>query len=164
MFLFFVSGMITVKKIEYFRNPHFTGRKRSCGKVMFPQVSVCTQQEGWEGIEEGYLYIKCIMDIKPGDLSPTSPNIRHGTYPSLLVTSGGGQWRPVQTCSLGDQPCPRVTSGGGHWNWKHVRFPSGRYASYWNPFLLHSAMMSSGDDFQSCAKLLKTVLVSNEFY
>ena len=36
--------------------------------------------------------------------------------PSLLVTSGGYHWRPVETCSLDLtlQPPPQVLTSGGH--------------------------------------------------
>ena len=45
-------------------------------------------------------------------MGPHSPDMRHETSPSpghetwypLLVTSGGDHWRPIQTCSLEDDP------------------------------------------------------------
>ena len=54
-----------------------------------------------------------------------------------LLTSGGQHWRPVQTCSLAPPP-PGATSGGQ--SPKHIWFASGRYASYWNAFLLKSCL------------------------
>ena len=65
------------------------------------------------------------------DLGPNPP----------LVTSGGDHWRSVQTFLFGDL-APRVTSGGGHWNWMHVRFPNGRYTSYWNALLFFLTKVS----------------------
>ena len=82
------------------------------------------------------------LDIRPGTTTPWTSELepllsRHQTQnlPStpapcpLLVTSGGHQWRPIQTCSFGDI-----------WWWplklKHVWFPSGWYAPYWNASLL----------------------------
>ena len=50
----------------------------------------------------------------------------------LLVTFNGQGWRPFQNCSLEDPP----TSADIWWTVKHIRFGSGRYASYWNTFLL----------------------------
>ena len=56
--------------------------------------------------------------------------------PSLRVTSGGDHRRPVQTCSFGDSDPPFLSN---IWWWqlklKHKRYPSGRYASYWNAVL-----------------------------
>ena len=71
----------------------------------------------------GYPPPCCTSDLRPTpsplDISP------------LLLTSGGQHWRPLQTCSLEDPPRSDI------WWWplKHVRFASGRYASYWNAFL-----------------------------
>ena len=66
-----------------------------------------------------------ILEIGP-------PHTNHGTYP--ILTSGGHNWRPVQTCSLEDLTPPSTDI-----QWqppKHVRLASGWYASYWNAFLL----------------------------
>ena len=58
----------------------------------------------------------------------TYPPLRNQTWgsPPLLVTSGGHHWRPVQTCSFGDNPPPlRATSGSGNWNWSMYGFQAG---------------------------------------
>ena len=57
-------------------------------------------------------------DIRPGHLPPP-PHIGHHTWAptplSILLTSGGHHWRPVQTCSLEDlMPQSALTSSGGH--------------------------------------------------
>ena len=74
----------------------------------------------------------------PSPLLPL-PSPRHGTalYRDLLcpyslpVTSGGQDWRPVQTCQLEDTP--------PQWLLEHIRSASGLYASHWNAFLLPPA-------------------------
>ena len=55
------------------------------------------------------------------------------------MTSGGHQWRPVQTCSLEDPP---TTSTDIWWPPKHVQLASGRYSSHWNAFLFGLASCS----------------------
>ena len=77
------------------------------------------------------------------DLGPwPGPAHRHQTQLPLLLTSGGHHWRPIQTCSF-DDPC-----GIDIWWWpmKHVRFASGRYAFYWNAFLIVSVFVRHQDN------------------
>ena len=93
---------------------HYYRRKRSCGKVMFSQVSVI--------LVRGVGNIKFNMGKSHGRGTPWISYL--GTYPfagqqssgtnPLLVTSGGDHWRLVH---LGTYPLG-VTSGDGHWNWK----------------------------------------------
>ena len=45
------------------------------------------------------------------DLTVQAPRHPHGLGISLVVTSGGHYWRPVQTCSLHDPPPSVPTSG-----------------------------------------------------
>ena len=79
----------------------FTARKRSCGKVMFSQLSVilferCALGHGYPPItRHGTFSHYWHLVVITGDMGPT---------PSLLLTSGGHHWRPVQTCSLEDLP------------------------------------------------------------
>ena len=115
-----------------------TARKRSCGKVMFSHVSVCHSVQGdpmWP------------LPMMYWDMGTPPPAPRYQTWvvitgnmgpTSLLLTSGGHHWRPVQTCSLEDQP-PLHPSGTGLYWWppKRVWLASGQYASYWNTVLLN---------------------------
>ena len=83
----------------------FTAHKRSCGKVMFSQVSVCHSVQGvhmWP------------LPMMHWDL--TFPDTRHGGTYLPLLTSGGHHWIPVQTCTLEDlsTPQPVLTSSCGH--------------------------------------------------
>ena len=74
------------------------------------------------------LTVERSQDIRPSEMGPPHPPGHHTCDP-LLVTSGGHRWRSVQTCSFEDYPhSPFLASGG--------RNSSGRYASYWNTFLL----------------------------
>ena len=85
----------------------FTAHQWSCGKVTFSLVSVCLFTRG------GGLHVT----ITPGPLghqpwdSPAQPpwtsamETYPGPGPALLpATSGGHQWRPVQTCSFENPP------------------------------------------------------------
>ena len=74
-----------------------TTRKRSCGKVMFSQASVCPWGKGdyassWDRSHG--------RDHQPWGLTPGTSTL--GMYPPLLVTSDGDHWRPVQTSSFRD--------------------------------------------------------------
>ena len=72
-----------------------TARKRSCGKVMFSQVSVCYSVQWGEGLVPRWDLVPTLTpDMGPGYLLP----------PPLLLTSGGHHWRPVQLYSLDDIP------------------------------------------------------------
>ena len=82
------------------RSSIFTTRKRSCGKVIFSQVSLI-------------LFTGCPHVMTTHDaLGHGYPlDTRHGTYPPplplpslLLPTSDGHHRGPVQTCSLKDLP------------------------------------------------------------
>ena len=109
-----------------------TARQWSCGNVMFSKASV--REVGihvWPlPMMPGTSLYTPLLDIRPG-----TPTFRHQPWdtPSMLLISGGQNWRPVQTCSLeewhlvtntGDlfkcvhlwTPIPRVTSGRGHWS------------------------------------------------
>ena len=55
-------------------------------------------------------------------------------YSRLLVTSGGQDRRPVQICSLEDNP--PLTGADIWWLLKHIWSSGGRYASYWNAFFI----------------------------
>ena len=68
------------------------------------------------------------LDTGPGDLPPPPPlKIRPGVALSLLVTSDGRHWIPVQICS--PSPPLVLTSNGGHQNTygcqADVRHPTG---------------------------------------
>ena len=77
------------------------------------------------------LTVQGLLPLSPLALAPT-PWTSDISPPALVPwTCGGHHWRPVQTCSFGN---PLSTSGHIWWL-KHVRFPSGRYASEWNVFL-----------------------------
>ena len=72
-----------------------TTRQRNCGKVMFSvlPVSVCL----------GDHYPRCIRSHHKGNLRLWAPLYRAQPGP-LVMTSGGQDGRPVQTCSLEDPP------------------------------------------------------------
>ena len=77
------------------------------------------------------LTVQGLLPLSPLTLAPTpwTPDI---SPPALAPwTCGGHHCRPVQTCSFGN-PLPTSVD---IWWLKHVRFPSGRYASDWNVFL-----------------------------
>ena len=83
-------------------------------------------------------YPWCIGPHHTGNLRPShGPSSVKG--PSLedphpmLVTFGGQDQRPFQTCSHED-PFPMLTSGD--WLLKQLWWASGRYDSYWKTFLL----------------------------
>ena len=86
--------------------------------------------------------ITCIKDIPYPSWTYPTP---HSPPPSgipcpLLQTSGCHLWRPIQTCSLKALlPQLVLTSGGGH----RSGIPTVLYASYWNAFLLQTAMTLS---------------------
>ena len=108
--------------------------QRSCGKVMFSQVSVCHSVHRVVGTAYAS------WDRSQGRVALPFPPSPHwisdlGTYPPLL-TSGGYHWRPVRTCSLEDQPPPPTSTYIWWWSPKHVRLASRRYASYWSGVLL----------------------------
>ena len=62
---------------------------------------------------------------------------------SLLLTSDGHHWRPVQTCLLQDST---PTNTDIWWIPKHILLASGQYVSYWNSvlFFIHSQSLSFG--------------------
>ena len=84
----------------------FTARQRSCGKVMFSQVSVCPQR-GREGISgprsilgggkytQGIVGIQTGVGIQGGVGIPKGELVSNGgggipdTYPQVLTSSGG---------------------------------------------------------------------------
>ena len=112
-----------------------TTRKRSCGKVMFSQASVCPWGKGdyassWDRSHgRGTPWPSTLgtypWDINPGDVPPP-----------LLVTSDGDHWRPVQTSSFRDLSLlPRSDI----WWWplklSTHKVSNGQYTFYWNAFL-----------------------------
>ena len=115
--------------------PVFTTRQRNCGKVMFSVVSVSHSVHsggvGWGGGGEGLMWSLPMMyctspNRDPGhgtsmyiDPPPYPGTIRHGTSlyrDTMLVISGGQDWRPVQTCSLQELPPPVVLTSGSYWS------------------------------------------------
>ena len=104
-------------------------RQRSFGKIMFSVMSVCVSVS-----QEGLMWPLPMIYWASLCSSPPLPQYRALALDPLLVTSGGQDWRPVQTCSPKQTPPPGLTSG--HWLLKHVQWKIGRYASYWNAFLL----------------------------
>ena len=79
-------------------------------------------------------YSVCCGQFKPAQTGLEKGQVGHSPRPghqTLLVTSSGVHWKPVQTHLA--LPLPR--SNIWWWPLKHVRFPSGRCASYWNAFL-----------------------------
>ena len=93
---------------------HFTARKRSCGKVMFSKVSVCSQ-----GYLCSHVLFRGWVSMVPGPF-------------------WGGRGLYVQREGVGTPiPNPSVT---WHLGCHVIQSTSGRYASYWNAFLfaLHS--------------------------
>ena len=89
---------------------------------MFSQVSVYSW--GWtQGVVTSHASwdksrgtIIPSPEIRAGDLHPIPRHHAWGSN-SLLLTSGGHHWRPVQNCSLEDVPTLHVlTSSGGHQN------------------------------------------------
>ena len=77
------------------------------------------------------LTVQGLLPLSPLTLAPT-PWTSDISPPALAPwTCGGHHCRPVQTCSFGN-PLPTSVD---IWWLKHVRFPSGRYASDWNVFL-----------------------------
>ena len=84
-----LSVIITLLlQICFKKRYHFYRPQSSCGKIMYPQATVCSGGGGWT--------------------SPYLPPPGHGTWVPipfpLLVTSGGHHWRPVHTCSLEGLP------------------------------------------------------------
>ena len=132
------SSLLLLKAVQ-FLDFIFTSHQQRCRKVMFWQVSVCHSVG---------------VPMWPLSMMHWSllyrPLSRHGAWghweaiqkwdmgiPTLLVTSGGHHWRPVQTCSLDltvQAPLPHVTDIW--WPLKHVWLVSRRYAFCWNAFLL----------------------------
>ena len=91
--------------VPYFLNLNCYCRQRSCGKVIFSVVSVLILPGG-EGLFLCDHYPWCITPHHTETCPPPQSQLPlcTGTPPdlSLLVTSGGQDWRPVQTCSLED--------------------------------------------------------------
>ena len=85
--------------------------------------------------------ITCIKDIPYPSWTYPTPHSPPSEIPCpLLQTSGGHLWRPIQTCSLKALlPQLVLTSGGG----RRSGIPAVLYASYWNAFLLQTAMTLS---------------------
>ena len=123
----FTVPHITTHLETSFTLPHITTRKRSCGKVMLSQASVCWRGGGvgtshtswdrshgrvppsaWTSYLGTYPYYWHLVVIT-GDMGPTPPRYQTlGPIPlPLLLTFGGHHYRPVQTCSLEDLPSPR---------------------------------------------------------
>ena len=76
--------------------------------------------------------------------------------PTPTPTSNmGGLVVITETCSnRSHHPTQEATSGGGHWNWRHVRFPSGWYASYWNAFSCTRFSMTKSVHCETKSRLL----------
>ena len=90
------------------RKPIITVRKQSCRKVMFSQVSVI--------LFMGSPHVTITHDAFGHGYIPPSPHtlpLALYTILSLLPTSGGHHWIPVQTCSLVHSPSLVLTSSGG---------------------------------------------------
>ena len=81
------------------------------------------------------------------DLTVQAPRSPHGLGISLVVTSDGHYWRPVQTCSLHD-PTPFLLHRCRHLAAikAHTVCASGRYASYWNAFLFKNPFAITMDN------------------
>ena len=106
-------------------------------------VCVCVCPEGWVPCDHylGNIGPHCTGPTPPPDIGPhctgtPTPPCGHGTSlyrnpHTLLVTSGGNQWRSVQTVHFRTPPVDiylvaiEVCLVGA----------SGQYASYWNAFL-----------------------------
>ena len=88
------------------------------------QVSVChSVEEGGGGRRGLHVTITQTWDLPPPLLppdiglgyllpAPASPLDMGSRTSPLLLTSGGDQWTPVQTCSLEDLLPPLLTSSG----------------------------------------------------
>ena len=104
----------------------FTVHQQSCGKVMFSVVSVTLAM--WLLPKMHWPHCKT-----PPVQGPTP----------LAVTSGGQDWKPVQTCSLEDLPhctgCahhhPQLVLISGGYLLKHIWLANMQYASYWKTSL-----------------------------
>ena len=76
----------------------FTARKRSCGKIMFPQMSICSQVEGGLGTSHAS------WDRSHGKVLPLSQTSDEGTSPSLpppdIMQAGGTHPTGMLSCYL----------------------------------------------------------------
>ena len=128
-----MSGIIIRVLIAIYRPP----TKLREGNVF---SCVCLSVHGGRGVPcndyTGCIRPHCTVLATALSSSPPHPSSRHGTLGppgSLILTFDGQDWRLVETCSLGD-PLQ---------SWYLVAIEvtgavdaSGRYASYWNAFLL----------------------------
>ena len=83
-------------------------------KVMFSRVSICHSVLGGDAMWPLPImhWTSLYKDLR-GHQTWGPPTV---TPDSLLMTSGGNHWRPVQTCSSLDTPLPLATSGCRHWS------------------------------------------------
>ena len=105
-----------------------TTRHRSFGKAMLSQVSLCPRGRGWVGISG-------LMSFPGVGISGTR------SLPGVGMSEGGGYVRGgIHTSGLGWDfrimvtPPPPPDMGPRGYNGIHLA--NGRYASYWNAFLL----------------------------
>ena len=96
---------------------------------MFSCMSVCPQGGPHVGIIYG------MLDSSRQHLVPL--DIRHRT-PGPVPPASDIWWPLLETCLnlFTRGPHPHPISSDIRWSLKHIRFTSGRYASYWNAFLL----------------------------
>ena len=98
-----------------------------------------------------------------------SPPLYRASLP-LIVTSGGQDWRQVQTCSLEDLIVqgPLLVLTSGRCLLKNVRWASQRYASCWNAFLFIDAFNKEfhrfKDKYRSFTCKMTFFLVCTVFY
>ena len=81
------------------------------------------------------MYRPPLLDIRPSQMGPLPQHQTWDPWP-LQLTSGGHDWRLVQTCSFEDP-----SNSTDIWWPKHVWFASEWYASYWKAFLFFSLHM-----------------------
>ena len=125
---------VSLRHCSTIRKSIITARQRSCGMIMFSVVSVChsVHQVGWgshvtiihDALGPHHTRIP-VLPLQTWDLrNPLSAlaslpwtrdlTVKHPCL-SLLVTSGGLHWRPVQACFTWAPP-PTVLTSGGYWS------------------------------------------------